>query len=443
MKRYAIISIVITLLFSCSEPDIVTPSPKQVEWADAEIGVMFHYDMQVFQPEYNWRNFGTHPDVSTFNPTQLNTDQWIENAAKFGAKYAILVAKHCCGFSLWPTKAHEYNVSNCPWGDGKRDIVAEFIASCKKYGVKPGLYASVGANGYCWSIGTIQEGSPYTQEEYGKIVETQLTELWSNYGELFEVWFDGGVVPKEVLGCDVLEIAHRLQPDAVKFGAPEGFENRIRWVGNEEGFSPDPCWGTCDTEEKDGQFGGDPFARNWNAGEADFTLRWNSSSHYGWAWHQGEDDMIFTVDELVDKYEKSVGRNTNMLLGVVVDDRGLIPDADVARMQEFGSAIRERYGKALAETHGSGNSLVLKLDSPTKVDRIILMEDIAKGERVLKYKVEVVTENNEWQTVAEGTNIGHKRIAVFEPVTADRLRLSVEESKAKPQISRFAVFAAK
>ena len=113
-----------------------------------------------------------------------------------GAKYAVLVAKHCSGFSLWPTDAHDYSIKQSPWKNGEGDIVADFIASCKKYNIKPGIYASTTANGYLYvdNPGVVQEGGPVTQEEYNQIVTQQLTELWSNYGELFEIWFDGGVL---------------------------------------------------------------------------------------------------------------------------------------------------------------------------------------------------------------------------------------------------------
>lgn len=178
---------------------IVTPNPIQKEWAEAEIGVIIHFDMPVYRPDYNWRDFGTHPEPSVFNPTELNTDQWLEAAQKLGAKYAVLVAKHCSGFSLWPTGAHEYSIKHSPYKQGKGDIVRDFVNSCRKYGIKPGIYASTTANGYLWADnpGLVQPGGPVTQAEYNRIVVAQLTELWSNYGKLFEIWFDGGVLSKE------------------------------------------------------------------------------------------------------------------------------------------------------------------------------------------------------------------------------------------------------
>ncbi len=425
-----------------NETEVVCPNKLQVKWANAEMGVMLHFDIPIFNPGYNFRNWGTHPDASTFNPTELNTDQWVESAAKMGAKYVVLVAKHCSGFSLWPTKAHEYSVKNCPWKNGQGDIVKDFVASCKKYGVKPGLYASTSANGYYHvdNPGVVQKSSPYTQEEYNKVVETQLRELWSNYGDLFEVWFDGGVLAVDKGGADVLSLLKELQPKAIEFGSPIGFPNRIRWVGNEEGFSPDPCWATCDTGEEDRKFGGKSDAKHWNAGEADFTLRWNSSTHGGWMWGKDDEDKIFTLSQLMDKYEKSVGRNTNMLLGVVIDTRGLIPEPDVKRMKEFGDEIKRQYGTPLKRTKGKGPELTLTLKEPTNVDRLVLQEDIRKGERVLRYQVDGYADGK-WVKLGDGTNIGHKRIIRFPSQKVSKLRLNVKECKAEPIISNFAVYS--
>lgn len=447
----------VILLFLCSflssscssdkEGLIVVPNERQLEWADAEIGVLIHFDMPTFHKDYVWRNWGTHPDASSFNPTELNTDQWLETAQKLGAQYAVLVAKHCSGFSLWPTEAHEYSVKNSPWKDGKGDIVKDFVASCRKYGIKPGIYASTTANGYLYvdNPGIVQDGGPVSQEEYNRIVTKQLTELWSNYGELFEIWFDGGVLSKKQGGADVLSLVQKLQPNAVAFQGPYGHPNLVRWVGNEEGVAPYPCWATCDsTTNADGTLviqglNGDASARFWCPGESDFTLRWNSSYQGGWFWTAGQDSMMFTIPQLLTKYETSVGRNTNMLLGLVIDDRGLVPDADVQRIEELGREIERQYGSPMMRTEGTGNELNLKFEKETNVDRVIIQENIAKGERILGYKLEGL-KSGQWIVLDEGSSVGHKRIARFESQLLEAIRIVVTESKAEPQISNFAVF---
>ena len=450
-SRYYLIALIALAAFGCrTERDgVVYPNKIQQEWAEAEIGVLLHMDMQVFAPEYNWRNYGSHPDPSVFNPTELDTDQWMETASKLGAKYAVLVAKHGSGFSLWPTEAHDYSVKNTAWRDGKGDIVADFVASCKKYGIKPGIYANTNANGYLHTDrGITAEGGPVSQTEYNAVVAKQLTELWSGYGDLFEIWFDGGVLTPKEGGADVLPLVKRLQPDAIAFQGPLGHDNLIRWVGNEEGTAPDPCWATADsTTNSDGVkiiegLHGRPDAPFWCPGESDFTLRYNSSFEGGWMWHEGQDNLMFSVAELMEKYETSVGRNTNMLLGLVIDDRGLIPDADVRRVEEFGAAIGERYGDPVAETSGKGNTISLNPPSSTIVDRVVIQEDIAFGERVLAWRLEGITSSGTTIALAEGTNIGHKRIARFDPVELTAIRLTADSAKAKPVIRRLAAFKA-
>lgn len=444
-------AIAATLFGMCAKaetPVLTKPTPEQVAWADAELGVIFHFDMPTFVPGYNWRNWGSHPPASAFNPSALDTDQWIRSAKAMGATYAVLVAKHCSGFSLWPTKAHDYNVSKSPYKGGKGDIVGEFIASCRKYGLKPGIYASTTANGYLWvnNPGRVQKGSPLTQEEYNRVVETQLTELWSNYGELFEIWFDGGVLSRKEGGADVLALVRKLQPKAIAFQGSHGHPNLVRWVGNEHGTAPYPCWGTAaegtradGTKEVVGGNTGVPDGSLWCPGEADCTLRHNGSFQGGWFWRKGEDHRLFTVPELMRKYSTSVGRNTNMLLGIVVDDRGLVPDADAQRMAEFGKAIQARWGKPEKTLSGKGRSFEMRFKQPLETDRVILQEDIADGERIQSYELKGLV-GDRWETLAKGSCVGHKRIEEFEPRTVTALRLEVTSAKAEPHLRTFSVF---
>lgn len=447
--QYTILSILafVSPYLSAQEKTIVCPNERQQQWADAEIGVLIHFDMPVFHPEYNWRQYGSHPSPATFNPTSLDTGQWIRTAKSLGAKYAVLVAKHGSGFSLWPTAAHEYSIKNSPYKNGKGDIVAEFVASCRKYGIKPAIYASSTANGFLHvdNPGLVQEGSPVTQEEYNKIVETQLTELWSNYGELFEIWFDGGVLAKQNGGADILALIQRLQPDAIVFQGPHGHSNLIRWVGNEEGVSPYPCWATADevtsadgVSQVKGLYG-NPHGAYWCPGEADFTLRRNESFQGGWFWHAGEDHQLFPVDDLLSKYETSVGRNTNMLVGLVVDNRGLVPEADVKRAKEFGDIIRKTFGAPIKSASGSGYQLTIQLDKATSISRIVLSENIASGERVLKYKLKGLC-NNTWIELSSGSSIGHKRIEHFPNRAVSAVKLEIEEAKDVPIIKYFLLY---
>ena len=426
----------------------VLPSAAHLKWADSEIGVLIHFDMPVFEPAYNFRkNWNYHPDLSIFNPGELDTDQWIKAAKSAGATYAILVAKHCSGFSLWPTKAHPYSVKNTPWRKGQGDIVKDFFASCKKYGLKPGIYASTTANGYLKvdNPGKVVSGDPVEQKKYNDIVKMQLTELWSQYGDLFEVWFDGGVLPPEKGGFDILALLKQYQPNAIAFQGPFGYENNIRWVGNEEGTAPYPCWSRADsTTSASGiievkGLNGNPNGLFWCPGESDFPLRLNSSFQGGWFWHKDQDNQMRSIEELLDKYCKSVGRNTNMLLGMVINDKGLVPEADVRRLNEFGELIKKNFTEPLGQTSGQGNEFTIKFKAPKAISYVVMMEDIAKGERILEYKLSGMTDGK-WQLVGTGSCIGHKRIEVIKEKIFSAMKLEITKSEGTPLIRNIACY---
>lgn len=172
----------------------VLPTPQQVKWADKEIGVIIHFDIDLYGPDtYHYGQKSTLPPLSVFHPSKLNTDQWIKAAKSAGAKYAIFVAKHGTGFANWPSRANNYNVGHTPWRDGKEDIVADFIKSCKKYGIEPGVYYSVNSNTYYEAGNNMSDSA---RKAYNKIVLMQEKELWTNYGKWFEIWFDGGMRPR-------------------------------------------------------------------------------------------------------------------------------------------------------------------------------------------------------------------------------------------------------
>ncbi len=445
--KLLLISLIGTLLKSCVQTEQIGPTEAQQKWAEAEIGAMFHLDVQVFEPEYKWRETRDYqPDPSVFNPKKLDTDQWIKAAKSAGATYAVLVAKHCSGFSLWPTKAHEYSVKNSPWKNGEGDIVKDFIASCKKYDVKPGLYASASANAYFHvdNPGLVLSGDPEEQKRYNEIVKKQLTELWTQYGELFEIWFDGGVLPPENGGIDMRSLVEKYQPDAVAFNGPYGYINNIRWVGNEKGVAAYPCWSRADSAKTASGLilvkglNGNPDGQFWCPGEADFALR-KHAFQGGWFWHEGEENTIRSVDDLMERYVQTVGRNTNMLLGVVIDDRGLIPDADVQRLAEFGHEVKKQFANPLGGTKGKGNVFTIDLESPQLVNFVVIEEDISKGERVREYHL-YGKENNEWHLLNEGSCIGHKRIEEINQKMFSSIKLKIAKSEKMPFIKQMTCY---
>ncbi len=418
------------------------PTPQQLDWAKSEFGVIIHYDITVFEPDYQFRKqWGYHPDPTVFRPKELDTDQWIRTAKEAGATYAILVAKHCTGFCLWPTEP--YSVRQAGF---EKDIVADFIRSCNKYNIRPGLYYSCSCNGYMLADnpGRVISGDPEEQKRYIALVERQLTELWSRYGDLFEIWFDGGILPVDQGGPDLKPIYEKFQPQAVRFqGSVIGDENNTRWVGNERGIAPYNCWSATDGDsqfdgtQEDSLIGsGTPDGALWSPAECDVPARKNE-----WFWKAGEDRKVLSGEKLMDLYYHSVGRNANLLLGIVVDDRGLIPEADRVQLRRMGELLHRRFSNKIAETSGKGISFELKIPGGAQIDHIVLREDQQNGHLVRGYTVELIRGKKTVQRFCAKA-MGNKRIFHFLPRKADSVRLTIEAYTDIPTITEFSCFFA-
>jgi alpha-L-fucosidase len=412
---------------------IARPTPQQAAWQDMEVGLFIHFNMFTCAPDWTWRSFKDYPSPDLFNPTKLDTDQWMRAAKGIGAKYAVLTVKHCEGFCLWPTEAYPYSVKQSTWRDGKGDVAGDFVRSCRTFGIRPGFYYSTSANAYCKvdDPGRVRSKDPADQARYKAICEQQLAELWSRYGELGEIWFDGGSLPPEQGGADIGPLIRKYQPNAVVFQSPHA---TIRWVGNEDGVAPYPCWATAKNREPTG--GGDPDGQFWRPGECDVPLRGGE-----WGWKPNQEHLIRSMENLTELYCKSVGRNCNLLLNSTPDRSGLIPEPDMKRYIEFGAEIGRRFGKPLGETRGEGDVVELTLDKPTLVDHVVIMEQISEGERVREYVVEGLASDG-WKELCRGVSIGHKRIDRCEPLEVSRVRLRCLRSVAKPLIRQLAVFQA-
>ncbi len=445
---FATCSILLFGNFSLKPKDpLVLPTREQVKWAESEIGVIIHLDINIYAPEtFHYNNKNTLPPLSVFNPGRLNTDQWLGAAAKAGAKYAVLVAKHGTGFCLWPTKAHDYHIGNTPFKDGKGDIVADFIRSCKKFNIKPGIYYNTNINTLLGS--SFKKFTEAEQQAYNKIVLAQLTELWTRYGKLFEIWFDGGVMTDEKMGIasGVTALIKEHQPQAILFQGPSTCRNLIRWIGNEDGRAPYPHWSTSDFTtsslgvEEIIRLNGKPDGKIWCPGEADFPNRKKSSWNGGWLWRAGEEKHLFSSDDLVDRYYTSVGHNANMLIGMVIDTAGRFPSPDSLVFEEFGEKIKQVFKNHVAGTSGNGNIIELKIGRiPAKIDHLVIRENIADGERVREYTIEAWLDNA-WKTIAEGTSIGHKRIHKIPEVETTKIRINIHKFVATPQIKELSVF---
>lgn len=418
------------------------PTARQEEWADLELGVIIHHCMETYHPEIPMKYWKTSPEkmpAASFAPEDENTDQWIRVAADMGAKYAVLVAKHGSGFAMWPTKENAYSMASSPYRDGKADVVADFVASCRKYGVKPGVYYSTGSNAYCGINDDLKQD--YRSEGYQKyvaMVTRQLAELWGQYGEMFEIWFDGGVVPKEMGGPDIQGLLQKYQPNAVCFQGPTGHAHNLRWVGNEKGLAPMDCWSTVgrdstgfeDEESPDAVGAGRPDGAHWVPAETDMASRKQSAYGGGWFWKAGEEHLVYTAEELMGTYLTSVGRNSNLLLGMCIDQRGHFPEEDAKQFQRFGELVRDLYRDPVKSLRGTGMHYELKLDAPEHIRHLVAAEDIHYGQRVRKFHVEIDTDAGTETLFAAGS-IGHKRIL---PVnrTIRAARLIIDEAVDQP-----------
>ncbi len=423
---------------------IVTPTRAQQEWHDMELGMFIHFDLNTWmRPHWSHREYDEWPSPSVFNPTELDTDQWIEAAHAMGAKYAVLTATHGTGFMLWQSDAYPYGVKQSPWRGGKGDVVRDFVVSCRKHGIRPGLYSHMCVNGY-WRVdhpGRVNEGrggDPNKQREFATARTKALRELWGNYGPLTEIWFDGGDPGQEITGVDVVGLLKELQPDAVLFQGPASMPNLIRWVGNERGEALYPCWSTAHKgSTEDGltemDLSGDPDGALWLPAECDVAVR-----EHNWHWTPDTEDRLFSLEHLTGLYYRSVGRNSNLLLNVSPNRDGLIPDVDVQRLREFGTEVRRRFATNLASTHGHGDQVELELGRPRQVDHVVIMEEISHGERILEYVVEARAADGSWRPICAGSCVGHKRIEQFEPVSTASIRLRITRAKAEPRIRRLA-----
>ncbi|KAJ0120961.1 Alpha-L-fucosidase 1 [Diaporthe amygdali] len=415
---------------------IALPTQDQLDFQDREIGMLIHFEVATYISIDGCNGVpGLVPSPSLFDPTLLNTDQWMDSISASGAKYATLVAKHNCGFTTWPsavsfetrdntTSRYNYTVADSPVSG--TDVVQQFSESAKKYGLGHGFYYSTVVNNFLnvqnslvnatWSPGEIR----ITNETYDDIVLAQLTELWTNYGTLTELWFDGGYSASQ--RAKIEELLQELQPQACIFNSCDTAgtcisANAIRWIGTETGLPNQEIWSTGVTND-----GGDPSSEYFAPAECDTTLQ------TGDRWFWGEDQPLRSLDEMIDVYHQTVGRNCILELDLAPDRSGLVPARHAARYKELGDFIQSCYGSPLQVTNSTTeDSVALSFEHPTSIDRIVIMEDQADGQVIRAYEVYAKIVDSEeqngtldvpWSLVSNGSSIGHKRIDLFDkPLT--------------------------
>ncbi len=426
-KQLPLLAAMILVLASSTfaKDNLAKPTPEQVAWADTEIGMFIHFGPATWQ-DVEEDNLST--PLDQINPEKLDTDQWVQVARDMGAKYVVFVAKHSGGFCSWQTDTTDYSIKHTPWRNGKGDVLADLSASCKKKGLKLGVYISPADHKHHINAGGKAENAE-EQKEYDKIYRQQLTEILSNYGEMFEVWFDGST------GTAVTDIIQKHAPHAMVFQGPAA---TIRWVGNEDGTAPYPAWNALPMAlartGKATAKAGDPDGDAWMPNECDTEM-----TKY-WHWKTNGSETLKSLDTLMDTYNKSVGRGAVLLLNQSPDRTGLIPAADAKRGKEFGDEVRRRFAKSLGDATGKGDVVELDLGKPTILDTLVTMEDIAQGERVREYTIEGLA-GDKWIELAKGTAIGHKKIdALPKPIEVSKLRLNITKSAAEPQIRKLSAY---
>lgn len=483
MGNYRSLFLFILIIVSQSCIKVATPRPvqplpnaPQKEWQEMEFYGFIHFSLNTFT-DVEWGYGDKSPKL--FNPTQLNARQWARIAKEAGMKGLILTDKHHDGFCLWPSKYTEYSIKNSPWKDGKGDVVKELAEACREYGLKMGVYLSP------WDRNREDYGRP----EYVSYFRNQLTELLTNYGDIFEVWFDGANGgdgyyggANEVRTVDkknyydwenTIKLIRKLQPNCIIWSdaGPDA-----RWVGNEHGFAYETTWSPL---LKDSVYGGMPNyntkyamgqenGTHWVPAEADVSIR------PSWYYHKNEDEKVKTIEQLLDIYYKSIGQNSTLLLNIPVDRRGLIHEIDEKQLKKLTAQLKEDFANNLTlnakylasnvrgksgtykpDNAFDGNkntywatdddiikaSLIIDFKNPIEFNRFLIQEYIKLGQRVKRFSLDAEIDGK-WISIANHTTIGYKRILRFKNTIATKIRLNIEDAKGCPLISEIAVYNA-
>ena len=428
------------------------PTENQLRWQDMEMYAFIHYSLNTYTDQ-EW-GFGNE-DPKLFNPSDLDCRQWARVCKQAGMRGIIFTAKHHCGFCMWPSAYTEYSVKNSPWKDGKGDVVRELAEACREEGLKFAVYLSP------WDRNHPEYGHP----AYVTYFRNQLRELLTNYGDIFEVWFDGANGGDGWYGGanetrkidrttyyewpETYKMIRELQPKCLIWndGSDRG---DLRWVGTEAGNVGETNWSlmpaTGDTPWHMLHYGvedGDV----WCPGET------NTSIRPGWFYHETENEHVKSLSKLMDTYYKSVGRNSTLLLNFPIAPNGRIHPTDSLRGIAFKKMIDEVFKTDLtkkAKIETQGNETLIDFKEPTACNRFLAEEDIAQGQRVKKFALEAEVDGK-WiplrdMLVEDGrdglTTIGHRRIICFPTIKATKIRFTIIDAKAAPIIKKLGVYLA-
>ena len=434
------------------------PNERQMEWYRRGMTAFIHFGMNTFMGN-EWGD-GTE-DPKLFAPTELDTRQWIKVLKENGFGSVILTAKHHDGFCLWPSKYTEHSVKNSSYKDGKGDIVREFTDACREYGMKAGIYLSP------WD----RHEKSWGHEEYNDFYVNQLTELLSDYGEIWEVWWDGAGSTEADYDWDRWgRTVRTLQPNAVIFGSLGATPYvDVRWVGNEKGIAGKPCWATIDPVSLEVE-----TASELNAGKADgsrfIPAEADVSIRPGWFYKASQDASVRSSVNLFNLWTKSLGRNAGWLLNFPPDRRGLIHENDIASIKKFKEELARdlktdvaKMAKITASSVRSAEfspeklvdkseesfyapqdgcftpEIVFDLGDGCEINGVVFGEMIELGHHIRGYEIDVLS-GDEWKTVATGECVGYRCVETFDPVIANKVRLRITKAAELPLIRNVGIY---
>lgn len=448
---------------------LAIPSAAHLRFHDDNIGVICHFNMQTFVNHGDRRCPHKFP-ADTFNPVKLDTDQWLAAAASFGARYFVLVADHFSGFSTFPTNAHNYSVKYSKWRQGKGNVIADFLASCKKYNIRPAVYYSVHEN-WEFDVCNFNLSDPIKQAKYEDMVMEQLAELGKYYGDdLAELWFDAGVHQAPSFVKRVNDFISTKLPDSATCHSCSNMPDThmVSWMGNEHSEMPYPVWNAnTDDCSKNGHGGsyGEPYGTTWCPAHCDSVLR----NHF-WFWNSQTYDNpsnLNNASKLLAMHMTTVGRGCNMILDMSPTNTGLVQTNDVETYKQFGQGLKTLYGKPVAQSLNPGRgkasqSVVFNPLSTGTVNitrgAIELRENLTNGQTIESYIVQYCPidstcptattkgwHNFTLRNLAQIT-IGNRRIHWFnEPIEATKFRVQVQTLNltngfAKPDLRSIKLF---
>lgn len=455
------------------EPFGPVPTENQMRWQEMKYYAFVHFSLNTYTDQ-SW-GFGNE-DIGLFNPSKLDCRQWARICKEAGMKGIILTVKHHCGFCLWPSKYTEYSVKNAPWKNGHGDVVRELADACKEYGLKLGIYLSP------WDRNSPDYGKP----EYITYFRNQLTELLTNYGPIFEVWFDGANGGSGYYGGanetrtidrttyydwqNTYQLIRKLQPDCVIWN-DGGDRADLRWVGTEGGVVGETNWSLLNAK---GEVEWNMLHHGLENGDSWVPAEVNTSIRPEWFYHPHEDSQVKTVPQLMDTYYNSEGRNGTLLLNFPIMPNGLIHPNDETAALGLARAVKEAFSVNLAANRkaaasnvrgnasafGAGMavdnssstywatdddvttaSLTIDLGKPTTFNRFLVQEYIRLGQRVKAFTVEALVDGT-WKQVAKATTIGYKRILRFPAIKATQVRFTITDSKSCPVIADIGIYNA-